>query len=181
MPSAIVSAGGDLDRLAAPQRLGIGRDGVDLHADDLDLGPRGLHRDGDAAREPAAADRHDDLGQVGDVLQQLEAERALAGDDVGVVERVHEGHARLARALLGRRHALLDRVAAAVHDGAEAACSPRPSTSGASTGMKTSQGTPRARAAWASAHAWLPALPAGDPRARTRPRARRACSGRRGS
>ena len=36
---------------------------------------------------------------------------------------------------------------------------------GASAGMKTSHGTPRARAAAASACAWLPALPATTPRA----------------
>src|SRR4051812_40338657 len=37
--------------------------------------------------------------------------------------------------------------------------------------MKTSHGTPRTRAAWASAHAWLPALPAVTPRAQPSPRA----------
>ena len=94
----------DVDRLAGRQRRRERRDGLDLHADDLDVRPRGLDRDRDAAGQPAAADRHDDLREVGHVLEQLEPERALAGDDVGVVERVHERHARLApRARAPRR------------------------------------------------------------------------------
>jgi hypothetical protein len=109
----------DLDGLAAPQRLRIGGDGLDLHAHHLDLGPRGLHRDRHAAGEPAAAHGDDDLRQVGDVVEQLEAERPLARHDVRVVERMHEGHAGLLRACPGRGHALLDRRAAAVHDRAE--------------------------------------------------------------
>ena len=50
---------------------------------------------------------------------------------------------------------------------------PHPSAldSGASTGMKTSHGTPRALAAWASAQAWLPALPPVTPWAQPSPRA----------
>ena len=50
---------------------------------------------------------------------------------------------------------------------------PHPSTfdSGASTGMNTSHGTPRALAAWASAQAWLPALPPVTPRAHPSPSA----------
>ena len=36
---------------------------------------RGLHRDGHAARQPAAADRDDDARKVVDVLEQLEPER----------------------------------------------------------------------------------------------------------
>src|SRR4051812_12038796 len=49
----------------------------------------------------------------------------------------------------------------------------QPSTfdSGASTGMKTSHGTSRVRAACAQAQAWLPALPAVTPRAQRSPRA----------
>src|SRR2546423_3867520 len=54
--------------------------------------PRRLDRDRDARAQPAAADRHDDLREVRDVLEQLEAERALAGDDVRIVERRSEEH-----------------------------------------------------------------------------------------
>ena len=105
-----------LDRLAAPQRLHVGRARRHLHADHLDLRPRRLDRDRDPAAQPAAADRHDHLGEVGHVLEQLEPERALAGHDVGVVERVHEREPALARALLRRDQALVDRGAADVHD-----------------------------------------------------------------
>src|SRR3954470_9237407 len=71
-------------------------------------------------------------------------------------------------------------LAAATHSSTEvpqrcttAPSSLQPSTfdSGASTGMKTSHGTPRARAAWASAQAWLPALPPVTPRAHESPSA----------
>ena len=41
-------------------------------------GPRGLERARDAAEQPAAADRDDDLGEVRHVLEQLEAQRRLA-------------------------------------------------------------------------------------------------------
>ena len=84
-------------RLAATQRLRVGRARGDLHADHLDLWPRRLDRDRDARAQPAAAHRHHDLGEVRHVLEQLEPERALAGDDVGVVERVHERQAAAAR------------------------------------------------------------------------------------
>ena len=42
---------------------------------------------------------HDDRREVGDVLEQLEPERALAGDHDGVVEGVDEGHPGLGGAL----------------------------------------------------------------------------------
>ena len=46
----------------------------------------GLDREGDAGGEAAARERHEDGGEVGAVLDELEADGALAGDDAGVVE-----------------------------------------------------------------------------------------------
>ena len=57
--------------------------------------------------------------EVGDVLEQLQAERGLAEDDVGVIERVHESGAGLLRAGAGGRDAGVHRVALEVHDAAE--------------------------------------------------------------
>jgi hypothetical protein len=53
--------------------------------------------DGRAARDqPAAADRHDQRVDRGHVLEHLQRDRALAGDDVRIVERVDEGQPRSA-------------------------------------------------------------------------------------
>ena len=109
MPSAMVSPASNDDRVTRLQRRRERRARLDLDADHLDRRPGGLHRDRHAAHEPAAADRDDDPREVVDVLQQLEPERPLARDDVGVVERVHEGHARLLGAARGRRDAVVDR------------------------------------------------------------------------
>ena len=84
----------------------------DLHADDRDLGARELDHAGDAGDQAAAADRHDHLREVGDLLEQLEAERRLADDHVRIVERVHEDGAGLGGALARRRDAVVDAVAA---------------------------------------------------------------------
>ena len=57
-----------------------------------------VHRD--ARDQPAAADRHEDRIQLAAALaQDLHRDRALAGDDVGIVERVHEHQVALAREL----------------------------------------------------------------------------------
>ena len=61
-----------------------------LDADDPRAGPQRLHRERDAGNEPAAADRHDDQVDLGHVLDDLQAEARVAGDDVVVVERVQE-------------------------------------------------------------------------------------------
>ena len=132
---------------------------------------RRLDRDRDAAGQPAAADRDDDLRQVGHVVEQLEAERPLAGDDVGVVERVHEGHAGLLRARPAPPPRTPPRRRRPRCTIAPSAPHPSIFEIGASTGMNTSHGTPRALAAWASAQAWLPALPPVTPRAHPSPRA----------
>ena len=115
IPSAIVEHRRGGHGLAAPQRLGVRRARRDLHADHLDVGPRRLHRDRDPGAQPAAADRHDDLGEIRHVLEQLEPERSLARDDVGVVERVHEREPALVRTRPRHLQALVDGIAADVH------------------------------------------------------------------
>ena len=122
-----------------------------------------LDRRRDTRRQATAADRHDDAREVRHVVEQLEPHPRLAGDHVEVVERVHErpgpptpprraparrtrapppllAHLRAERAhRLDLRHGGVDR-----HEHAA--------------------GSPLARAAYASACAWLPALPATTPR-----------------
>src|SRR5256885_13182433 len=52
-----------------------------LNADDLDLGGERLGGDGDARDQPAAADRHDDRLEVGEVGEELERCGALPRED----------------------------------------------------------------------------------------------------
>ena len=86
------------------------------------------------------------LARSGHLLEQLEPERALAGDDVGVVERVDEREPALARALLRgdsgtRRPTSPPRCTIAPWPRAASVLA-----IGASAGTKTSHGTPmRAR------------------------------------
>ena len=100
--------------------------------------------------EAAAADRHDDLGEVRHVLEQLEPERALARHDVGSSNGCTNASPPSSRARERGLDALVDGLAADVDLRPHAA---RASTlaSGASLGTNTSQCTPRWRAAAASA------------------------------
>ena len=50
------------------------------------------------AGEPAAAERHHHQADVGRLARQLEPDRALSRHHVGLVERVHDGHAPRRRA-----------------------------------------------------------------------------------
>ena len=100
-----------------------------LDAVDTGARPERLHRGRDAAGEPAAADPDDDDVHVGQVLDDLQADRALAGDRDRVVERVDERQAaRIADALhlrpgLGRVGPVEDHLravaAAGIHLGAD--------------------------------------------------------------
>ena len=66
-------------------------------ADDADgahVGTALLQRQDDACREPAAADRDQHRVRVGRLLGELEADRALSGDDALVLEGVDERRAR---------------------------------------------------------------------------------------
>ena len=163
IPSAIVSADSAGIGVARRERSRVRRAGGDLHADDLDLGPRRLDRDRDAGGEPAAADRDDDLGEVGHVLEQLQPERALAGDDVAGRRTGGRtpGPPSRARSCAAARHSSSDAPPTCT----VAPC-PRAASAlaiGASAGTNTSHGTPRAAAAAASPWAWLPAEAATTP------------------
>ena len=121
MPSAIVGRAAAVTGHAGDERVAVRRAGLDLDADDAHLGPRLLDDAGDPADQPAAAEGDDHRGEVRDVLEQLQAQRRLAGDHVRVVERMDERGAGLGRALARERDAVVDGVAAEVDDAAEAA------------------------------------------------------------
>ena len=71
-----------------------------LDADDVEIRANAARSHRDASDEPPAADRHDDGVDVGRLIKQLKAQRALAGDHGLVVERVHQGRAPLGGELL---------------------------------------------------------------------------------
>src|ERR1035437_155800 len=85
--------GGDGDGVSGLASAEHGGKLFRLDADDADSGIGLIERAGEAADEPAAADGDDDGFDVGDLLEQFEADGALAGDDLGVVEGVDEGAA----------------------------------------------------------------------------------------
>ena len=71
----------------AHHRVGV----RDLDADHLDARAHGLDVRRDPRDQSPATDRHEDGIELALVLaQDLHGDRALPGDDVGVVERVHE-------------------------------------------------------------------------------------------
>ena len=90
-----------------------------LHPHQLHLGACAPQGDPHPARKPAAADRDDHARQVGHVLEQLHAQRPLAGDHIEVVEGMHERRARPLRVPLSQGERLLDRVALQVHTRAQ--------------------------------------------------------------
>ena len=97
MPSAIV-----LPRRRQPGERARTRAGLD--ADDAQLRAHLAQRERDPGREPAAADGHDDRLHLGpELLGELEAERALAGEDERVLEGVDVGLPRLDPLLRGGR------------------------------------------------------------------------------
>src|SRR3712207_9219435 len=67
-------------------REGGGRGRLD--ADDPDVGTAGPHGGRDAGDQAPAAGADDDGGDVGALVEDLQADRALPGDHGGVVERV---------------------------------------------------------------------------------------------
>jgi hypothetical protein len=60
-------------------------------ADDLRPGAQRLHDDAHAGHQPSPADGDHHRVGLGLLAEDLERERPLPGDDVGVVEGVHEG------------------------------------------------------------------------------------------
>ena len=94
------------DPLARRQRRRHAGGVVGLDPDDLHVGAQELDEGRDPGREPAAADRHEHGRQrIGMLVQDLHPDRALAGDDVGIIVGVDEGQALLglefARMLVG--------------------------------------------------------------------------------
>ena len=95
MPSAMVASAGMVTGVAGFAGAEHGGQALGLNADDADLGIGFLEGAGDAADEAAAADGDDDGFEVGNLLEEFEADGALAGDDFGVVEGMDEGAALL--------------------------------------------------------------------------------------
>ena len=93
MPSAMVASAAMVTGCAGLAGAQHGGQLFRLDADDANFGIGLLEGAGDAADEAAAADGHDDGFDVGDLLEQFEADGALAGDDFGVVEGMDEGAA----------------------------------------------------------------------------------------
>ena len=83
-------------RFAAPQRQFERRRGFGFGGVDADAGLARAHHRADARQQPAAAERGDHGIDVGQVFEDLEARRRVAGDEIIVVERMHEvaAHAR---------------------------------------------------------------------------------------
>ncbi len=91
------------DALAGAQRLVHSGRVFGLHADDLDARIQRLRVGRDAADQSAAADGHEDRVDTVAVrlAQDFHGDRALAGDHVRIVERMHEDQPALARELDG--------------------------------------------------------------------------------
>ena len=99
MPSASVEP---------PQRDGLALQRMEHRGEELDLDPdhldprlQGLGGERGAAHDAAAADRHDDGLELGIVVEHLEPDRALAGDDPVVVIGVNQHHPLVGDDLLG--------------------------------------------------------------------------------
>ncbi len=85
-----------LDAFAGLDRAHHGVGVAGLHADDLDLRPHGLDIGSHPGDQAAAADRDEDRVDRPLVLaQDLHRHRALAGNHVGIVERMDEAQAAL--------------------------------------------------------------------------------------
>jgi hypothetical protein len=113
-------AGDDRDRAAGGQGGGQGGGALGLDRDHPAVGVGVPHGQGGAAGEAAAPDaHHPDVDRAG-VLDQLQGDGALAGDDLGVVEGVDEGEAALALEPLALGERLGGGVAVQDHLGAVA-------------------------------------------------------------
>src|SRR3546814_13966753 len=69
-----------------------------LHANQTDIGFQGARRSAHARKEPTAADGNDQRVDLRRVLQHFKRDGALSGDDVGFIERMNEGQAKIGRA-----------------------------------------------------------------------------------
>src|SRR6185369_16651533 len=80
----------ELLRAVFAQRKSVGRRGFGLRAEHLRVGLLGLYRASDPGDEAAAADGAYDSANVRTVFDDLESHRAVARDEVVIVERVDE-------------------------------------------------------------------------------------------
>ncbi len=71
------------------------RDVLGLDRDNLDLRSKRLHRERDSGKQSAAADRDNDGVEIRHLLDDLDAHRALARDDGGIIVAVDVGQAAL--------------------------------------------------------------------------------------
>ena len=167
MPSAIVRIG----RAARPARPAASEAGhaaapARLHPDHPHAG-RGLTAAAMPPSSPPPPAGTSTVAHVRALLEDLQPDRALPGDDVDVVERVHEHGA----GALGERAARAARLssigrAGEAHGRRRSRGSRRPSAAPRRSGMNTVAVIPSIAAASATPCAWLPALAATTPRAR---------------
>ncbi len=84
----------DHDRFTGRERRGHRRAALGLHADHPDAVPAPGR---DPGERPAAADAHQHRVDVGHLLLDLDPERPLTGDHLGLIERVHHQRTGLSR------------------------------------------------------------------------------------
>ncbi len=122
MPSAMVARRSRVTGWPALRARRQGRGTGRFDADHLGPGPvRGLERPTDAddpGQQPASPDGHHDGLGVGSLLGQLEADGALAGDHVGIVERGHEDGARVRRECLSQHQRVVHQLPLEANRGA---------------------------------------------------------------
>ena len=82
--------------LAGGQGAGHGIGIAGFHPHNAHLGPEAFDIGGDAGDQAAAADRHiNDIGRIRALAQDLQADRALAGDHIGIIKGMDEAEAPL--------------------------------------------------------------------------------------
>ena len=165
MPSAIVSA--DVASIGSPACIdsGNGAHAAAWTPMICTSGLASLIASATPAHSPPPPTGITTLRQVGHVLEQLEPERALAGDDRRVVERVHERQPAALGALQRARPRRRRRSCRRRGRSRPARARPRPWTSARRWGRRPRTGCRARPAAAASAWAWLPALAATTPSA----------------
>ena len=163
MPSASVEP---------PQRDGLALQRMEHRGEELDLDPdhldprlQGLGGERGAAHDAAAADRHDDGLELGIVVEHLEPDRALAGDDPVVVIGVNQHHPLVGDDLLGLDLAVGEMLA--ISDVGTMRPRPLDLVEGWSRASRWWPGCRAGRHAQATAWAWLPADMAMTPRSRS--------------
>lgn len=109
----------DLRELALVEGVDHGAGPAGLPGHELHLGPKFLEHAAHASDEPSSADGAEDVVDVRQLLQQLEADGALAGDHARVFVGVDEDHGSLLHQLFGVLEAVFDRLAMQDHGGTE--------------------------------------------------------------